>query len=131
MLVLSTDEYISISLDYRALTAASTVVDYLQTNLDTATNCIACCVFIDLRKAFDTIPHMQLLDRLNQYGIRGNVNNLLRDYLSQRKQYVDINGTHSENITSSNQFSLPQGSNLGPLLFILYINDIFGLKLLQ
>lgn len=63
------------------------------------------------------------------YGIRGNANKLIRLYLDKRSQYVDINGVHSDIILNENCFSLPQGSNLGPFMFLVYINDIFSLKL--
>lgn len=89
----------------------------------------ACCIFIDLRKPFHTIPHTYLLNKIFHYGIRGIAHTLLSDYLSLRKQYVDIKGIHSDNVNNQNQFGLPQGSNLGPLLFLLYINGIFDLKL--
>lgn len=112
-----------------SLSAATTVVDTLQTNLDATPNNKACCVFIDLKKAFDTVPHSKLLDKLNQYGIRGNANSLLRDYLLSREQFVDIDDNHTATIINDNPFALPQGSNLGPLLFIIYINGIFDLKL--
>lgn len=111
------------------LSAAATLIDDIQRNLDYTRNNKACCVFIDLRKAFDTVPHTQLLEKLENNGIRGNANELIREYLSNRRQYVDIEDTVSETITNSNRFSLPQGSNLGPLLFLIYINGIFTLKL--
>lgn len=112
-----------------ALSATSTVVDLIQTKLDEASKMIACCVFIDLCKAFDTIPHALLLDILTNYGFRGNLNRLLREYLSDRMQYVDIGDSYSNNTRNHNPFALPQGSNLGPLLFLIYINGIFELKL--
>lgn len=112
-----------------ALSAAASLVDMLQRNLDSISSRTACCVFIDLKKAFDTVPHELLLDTLDNYGIRGNANKLLSEYLTDRKQYVDINGKTSDELSNENRFALPQGSNLGPLLFILYINGIFNLKL--
>lgn len=110
------------------LSATSTVIDMLQTNLDIKGN-IACCVFVDLRKAFDTVPHNLLLNKIEKYGLRGNINNLLHSYLTNRNQYVDLNDNNSSTITNDNQFGVPQGSNLGPLLFLLFINGIFSLKL--
>lgn len=111
------------------LSAAASIVNMIQTNLDKTKNNSACCVFIDLRKAFDTVPHRLLTDRLQQYGIRGNALSICKEYLQNRKQFVDINETHSETMINDNDFSLPQGSNLGPLFFILFINEIFKLKL--
>ena len=72
-----------------------------------------CGIFIDLEKAFDTVSHDILCQKLEYYGIRGNVNKLFQSYLSNRKQYVSINGSVSE--ISDITCGVPQGSSLGPL----------------
>ena len=79
-------------------------------------------IYIDLSKAFDTLDHSILLDKLNYYGIRGVANNLLHSYISNRYQYVDFNGSISS--TKVVDTGVPQGSILEPLLFLIYINDL-------
>ena len=85
-------------------------------------------VFVDLEKDFDTVNHKILCEKLNYYGFRGRSNQLLSSYLENRKQYVSINGFDSE--TNAVICGVPQGSSLGPLLFLIYINiiDIHYLK---
>ena len=79
-------------------------------------------IFLDLSKAFDTIDHNILLQKLTYYGFRGKALDWFSSYLSNRKQYVIYNNEKStmEKLTCG----VPQGSILGPLLFILYVNDI-------
>nr|CAI5837667.1 unnamed protein product [Callosobruchus analis] len=80
-------------------------------------------VFVDLAKAFDTVNHVKLLDLLQAYGFRGNVLSLMRTYISGRKQRVNIDGVLSG--TEDMICGVPQDSVVGPILFILYINNTF------
>ena len=79
-------------------------------------------IFLELSKAFDTLDHSILLSKMQFYGIKGTALSWFNSYLTNRIQYVDFDGVLSSNMVLST--GVPQGSILGPLLFIIYMNDV-------
>ena len=100
--------------------AIITVVEKITSSLDNGDLVIG--VFLDLKKAFDTVDHQILLRKLYLYGIRGNILKRFEIFLSDRSQYVTYDGMQSKVLPI--KCGVPQGSILGPLLFIIYMNDI-------
>lgn len=93
-------------------------------NLDNSRKCLA--VFLDLAKAFDTVSHRILIDKLYDSGIRGPALEVIRNYIQNRTQRVKIQNTLSDSAVVT--VGVPQGTVLGPLLFLIYLNDMSQIK---
>ncbi len=97
------------------------ILNYITTALNDGMFCIG--VFLDLRKAFDVCSHSILLEKLKKMGIQDIAHSWFKNYLSGRSQRVDINGVFSDPLNID--ISVIQGSILGPILFLCYINDFW------
>ena len=97
------------------------ILNKIQSKIDA--KLFSCGIFIDLKKAFDTVDHSILLHKLNYYGVRGIINTWFSSYLSKRSQSTQIGSTVSNK--EEINCGVPQGFVLGPLLFLIYVNDIY------
>ena len=105
---------------YSTILALIDLVDVIKSYIDN--NDYAIGIFLDIKKAFDTVNHDILLSKLQHYGFRGHFYEFIKSYLNARTQYTVINGKPSDILQIRS--GVPQGSILGPLLFLLYVNDM-------
>ena len=104
---------------YSRMTSLITSTDYWYENIDCSK--INLTIFLDLKKAFDTVDHTILIQKLQEYGIKDREGEWFQSYLSNRQQFCSLNGVKTK--PRKVPCRIPQGSCLGPLLFIIYLND--------
>ena len=117
--ILSSNQY-GFTVNNSAKLAVTTIYDEFLENLDR--KLYICAIFLDIKKAFDTIDHQILLKKLYHNGFRGKIWNILKSYLENSKICTKINPKTSSLCEIT--YGIPQGSVLGPLLFLLYVNDL-------